>query len=422
MDGEDIHALALAVDGSGRAVFAWEKGAQLTLAEEVSAGDLRLSQGPSIPGRPHLIDVAAGPQGEAVVMWRQAGFLGQSDDDGAIFLSRRPPGGAFQHDATPVSVGNDAYGPRAAIGPSGDILLVFNQWTGEHYAVAWANPSGLEDVPSFATSQSEALSPPTYFSNSPMPAVGADGSLLVSWYQSPGGPLMTYVSERLGRKGALSHPAADDFLSAPGGPIDSHPIANPRPRVHDDGQAAVVWTQEDGEGHVSAFLATRDAAGVWYPPKDLHDTLDAREGYARCIVLTFDRDGALFIAWERDATIEAAVRLADGTWRTPRGVPEMLSTPGARALDPALAAGRDGGVVLVYREAEPGQPYRVKARRWDRARAAFGDTEAISPEVDEDAQAPLIAMGGPDDRAVVAWPSGDSAGAHQRVRFVTLEP
>lgn len=419
--GDESRSLALAVDGSGHAVLAWERDGRVQIAEERD-GTIALSTGPELQGRAHLLELAAGPHGEAVLLWRQAGFTGELESDGAVYLSQRAPGGTFVHPAAPVSEGTNAYEPRAAIGESGDVFMVFNQWTGEHYAVAWSTPTDLSVPASFATSQEEALSPPIFYSNAPVPAVAPDGSLLVSWYQSPGGPLRAYVSERRGRDGAPRPATVDDFLSDPGAPVDSHPIANPKPALFRDGQAAVAWTQEDGEGHVSTYLATRDAAGTWYRPKDLHDALDARRGRARCAQLTFDSEGDLFVVWERDHTIELDVRMADGAWLAPHGAPLTISRVGEMAIDPTVAAGRDGGVLIAYRSSTPGGNFRIVTRRWSPGGLALDPEETISLDADGDAQAPLLAIGGPEDRAVVAWLSGGVAGEHQSVRFVSLDP
>src|SRR4051812_38671537 len=98
---------------------------------------------------------------------------------------------------------------------------------------------------------------------------------------------MVYASERATADGEFSRPGKDDFLSAAGAPVDSHPVANPRPALSESGEAAVVWTQEDGKGNTPVFLATRSNQGVWTRPIGLDDSFSPAVGTARCAQLAF---------------------------------------------------------------------------------------------------------------------------------------
>lgn len=218
---------------------------------------------------------------------------------------------------------------------------------------------------------------------------------------------MVYASERATADGELSRPAKEDFLSPPGAPVDSHPVANPRPSLSESGEAAVVWTQENGKGAIAVFLATRDRQGTWTRPKDLDDSFSPAVGTARCAQLAFSPAGELHVIWYQDRgdgdAVYAARRDASGRWLEDGHHPTRLSAPDAIAYAPALAVGPGGGVVAAFTEETKGQT-RIAARRAGAADQPWSAEEMLSPR-GEAVGDPAVAIG-PGDRAVVAWTQG----------------
>jgi hypothetical protein len=404
----------VAIDGLGRAHFAWARGAETFHAVE-SDGDFEIHEGPALLGFTRQVDLAAGARGEAVVVFRQGGFLGETDQDGAVFTMRFDPDGVTVGDEQPLSAGVNAYEPRVAIGPAGDVVIVWNQWTGEHFGVGHATADRAEDPLSIAADEANVLSQPLFYSNAPRPAVNGDGDAIVTWYQAVDGPLLTFVSERSG-DGPFSRPEPDDSLSPPGLAVAGNGPHNPTPALAEDGRAAVLWMQETGEGHTGAFWALRDAEGAWTRPTSLDDALGPKDGAACCGEVAMNRAGDTVAVWTQDNTIVAVTRTRDGALEPVR----LVSTPGALALDASVSFGEDDAGVLVYRErlTDDGL-FRTVVHPV--VGTEIGAPRVLSEEIAVDVFQPVAAIGGPDDACVVAWREGGLAGDGGELRFVTLE-
>jgi hypothetical protein len=408
-------AASAALDGHGKALLGWEVDAPdlsgIVVAEERAAGVFTL-RSPTIhvvtdpvvanAGQTH---VAAGADGEAVVTWSQGG----GNDIGYIFASARDAAGHWSDPATTsdsFSFQPKATQPFVTTSPRGEWILAWNQWYDLHYGVALADRPPGQATWIRPKQGNDVLSVPIFYSNAPQVALDSRGAGLIVWFQSTGGPLMVYASERATAEGEFSRPAKDDFLSAAGAPVDSHPIANPRPALSEQGEAAVVWTQEDGTGAIPVFLATRGKDGVWSRPTGLSDSFSPAVGTARCAQLAFSPRGELTVLWYQDLgegdAVFAARRDAAGQWLDDGKHPMRLSATDAIAYAPALAVGPGGGVVAAFTEEAKGKA-RIVARRTGSA-LPWSDEEPLSPEGQAVAD-PAVAIG-PGDRAVVAWAQG----------------
>ncbi|MDC0743699.1 hypothetical protein [Polyangium mundeleinium] len=424
ISGPGARRVSASIDGRGRGLFVWDEattpGADvIVVAEETDAGLSLRKPSAVLPGFAGMGVVLGGEAGDAVVSWRQSITGGEGD----VHRSERAPDGTWTDPMSPadrVSFGVRAYEPRLATRPSGEMLQVWNQWfDGSHFGVAIARRRGPGEAWEGPSAEDDVLSPVSFFSNAPQVTVNSRGDALVSWYQSAGSQLMAFMSERLGAEGAFSRPGVDAYLSAPGAPVDNDPVCNPKPALAEDGRGVVVWTQETGQGGVAVYLASRDASGTWTRPADLADTFSRPAGKCRDARAAFDGLGHLYVTWSEDTgtgpVVHLAQRAPDGAWIHPGDRPLVLSTEGAtQAITPVLAVGRDGGVIVVWSE-EVGDHFRVAARRG--SAAGFGLLEVLSPAGDH-ALTPHVAVGGPGDRAVVAWIHGEPTVG--RVLFATL--
>ncbi len=409
-------AVSVAIDGRGKALLGWQVDAPglsgIAVAEEKAAGMFAL-RSPTIQvvtdpivahaGQTH---VAAGADGQAVVTWSQGGAEGAA----YIFASTRDAVGHWTDPETTddsFSFAPRAFQPFVTTSARGEWILAWNQWYDVNFGVALAERRPGEMGWTLPTQGDDVLSVPIFYSNAPRVALDSRGAGLVVWFQSTGGPLMVYASERATADGEFSRPTKEDFLSAAGAPVDSHPIANPRPALSEQGEAAVVWTQEDGTGALPVFLATRGKDGVWSRPTGLDDSFSPAVGTARCAQLAFGPGGELYVIWYQDQgqgdMVFAARRDASGQWLEDGKHPTRLSAKDATAYAPALAVGPRGGVVAVFVEEAKGQA-RIVARRAAAGDLPWGDEERLSP-AGQAVSDPAVEIG-PDDRTVVAWTQG----------------
>lgn len=415
--------IELAIDASGRGIAAWQHVSDLNpravVAEETPSGAWTLrSPGNALPGGGTMLDVIAGPDGSAVVAWKQT-----EGESGMIFKSERSADGIWTDPgdvSARVSYMPTAYEPRFAARNSGETLFVWNQRTSTGYGVALARrPSS--DAPWELPDEGDVLSPPLFFSNGPQIAVNERGDAVVTWYQSTGGPLMVRASERFGEAGSFSRPAPDDIISPPGAPVDSHPIANPIPAVGPSGEAVIAWTQENGAGAIPVYLAARSPEGVWTKPAGLDDSFSVPAGIARCAQPAFGPSGELYVVWYQDQgdgdRVYAARRSPSGEWLETGRNPAVLSSAGEIGITPALAVGPGGAALVAWTE-RSGDRYRVAARRTGMGEA-WGSIEMLSPLEGGDATSPAAVIAGPSDRALIAWVQGDILSAP--VYFATIE-
>jgi hypothetical protein len=360
----------------------------------------------ALEGSANELDVAVEPDGSALLVWRQ--FL---ESNGSIFLSSRDAAGAWSDPpdtSARFSFAPTAYEPRLAVHSSGEVLLVWNQWMSTGFGVALARRapgSSVWELPAFAD---DVLSPKILFSNAPQIAIGVAGDAIVAWYQSTGSHLMVRVSERAGLDAEFSRPSVDDIISAPGGQVDSHPVANPMPAIGPSGEAVIVWTQEDGKGAVPVYIATRDRPGAWSKPRDLDDSFSRPLGTARCVQAAFDAKGELYVTWYQDEgsgnRAYAARRAPSGEWIDGGRTPLLLSTEGAQGITPVLAAGADGAVLVAWAESLDGA-WRIGARRTSLGRP-WGSVEVLSLEMAGAITGLAAATGGPSARMLIGWNQG----------------
>jgi len=424
----------VAVDGRGRGVVGFASTPGLEVLEETAPGSFALHASGGAVGGSVPSDLAAGLDGTVVFAWSVV-----AGSDQALYLSERDALGAWKEPASEAdafSFPTTAYEPRLATNRAGEWILAWNQWRSTpHYGVAVAERASADAPWIMPESRDDVLSMEIYFSNAPVIALNDAGQAIITWYQSLGGPLRAFVSERAGYDGGDPQPPGPagpgaaftrvteaDILSPDGAPVDSDPVAAVKPAIAADGSAAAAWAQENGQGATLVYLATRDAAGIWTRPRDLTDAFSIEVGYARGVQLAFGPGGDLYVVWYQDAgagdAVYAARRRPDGTWAEDGRRPMRLSSEGAAALFPKIAVGPDGGAVVVWQEHVGGGPMRVAARRCGPADAAWGPIEPLSPATGDDAVHPAVAVG-PGDRAVAAWAQGP--GTKQRVMIARVE-
>lgn len=407
----------VAVSGEGEPLATWiqTEGPTGRVVVAEGAGLALRYPGAAVGGAAVQADIAAGPDGGAMVAWKSQ----YPGEEARVFVSERAPGGAWADpsgDEDSFSFLPTAYEPRPVFFPNGDRLVLWNQWMSTGYGVAvaerrgdggWELPANADDV----------LSRHYLFANGPTIAVNERGDALIGWHQSGGAALLAWQSERFGYGGELSHPGPEDYLSVPDTPVDSHPFANVRPALSRDGHGAVAWTQENGKGSMLVYLATRTPEGAWTRPADLDDALSPRLGYARCAQIAFAPSGDLFVVWYQDMgagnRVLAAHRAPDGQWVEPGREPTQLSTPGVEATFPALAVGQEGGVIAAWSERRE-EGWVIAARRRGAAGADWGPIEVLSPPGVGTAAQPDVAIGGDGELAIVGWTQGggDAAAAY----------
>lgn len=403
----------IALDDDSRVVVTWvqpqDAGTRVLIAEQTDDETFVVrSPGEALPGNGSSPSLTTDATGRALLAWRQ-----HEGDAGTVHYTERNADGNWDTNPepadVPLSFPPNAYEPRVAYGDDGETLIVYNQWTGTNFGVAIASRAAGDDGPIKGPgSGQDVVSPPVLFSNAPIPAVASNGDAIITWYQSPDTDLMTFVSERFGVDGEFSTPAADAFISAPGGAVDSHAEANPSPAIHDRGSAVVAWTQDNAQGHSPVYLASRDGWGEWTTPAGLDDSFSVPNGAARCVQTAFGGDGSLLVTWfEEDPSqrfsVHAAYRAPDGEWIDGPREAVQLSADGADGIHPAVAVGDEGQALVAFAE-RSGDRWDLVVRRRNPGGSAWIAPEVLSADLAGDASEPTVAYNG--NAFVVAWVHG----------------
>ena len=400
----------LFIDSNGAALASWGSPtpsglSEMEIGEELSRGFwVSHPVSTALAGRTGSSYLAIGPDATAMFIWVEALL------DEGIYVSERDSFGRWK-DPVPgdsLSFPRGAVEPSIASSPSGEWLAVWSQFTTTGTGAALARRRSFADPWERPAAQDDVLSVPIFFVNAALIATDPHGDALIAWYQSNGGTLKTWVSERKGPGGAFTRPGMNDFLSPPEAPVASGKPDNPMPALGPRGEAAVVWSQEDGAGQTSVYLATREPGGPWQKPNGLGDTFSPHAGITRGAVLAFGPQGDLHVVWsQRDKgneVVYAARRAPNGHWIDRGTSPVQLSSPGTLAYSPALAIGPEGGVVVAWMETI-GTRSRVLARRTGSDRRTWTAIEPLSDDALGNAGGPVVAVG-PGDRALCGWTQG----------------
>lgn len=407
---EEASAIALAIDARGDLVVAASGAdgghARVRVLEERS-GALTPRTWPS--DLDVVVDMPAldvGPSGEAAIAVR-AGPDGATAD---VLVATRDAAGVW-HEPTrseTTSLPPRAYEPRVAFTPSGALVVVMNQGAASRsgYGVRVCQAASAASPLACPETADDVLSLPTFFSNRPRPALGARGGGVISWYQSLGGPLRAFVSQRASEQEAFAAVTEEDAVSLPDTPVDSG--APPTSAASADGTGVVAWGQEDGRGGVAVYVAIRRPDGAIERPTSERDRISRGDQPARQVEAAIAEDGTIFVAWAGRTDAHEHVwlaRIAPGRAAAQARV-DLVSPLEIEASAPALAVSTRGELAIAYVE-HGAQSERLWLRRGD-LEGALDEAERVVESRHVGSAA--LAFGRASRRFAIGWV--DASGAH----------
>jgi hypothetical protein len=382
LPGENVFSPRIAIDGDNNAIAVWAgEGGRIHTARRPDNGTF---------GSPSALSAASGTAfdpdivfdngGNALVAWART-----VDGVARIETSSRPRGGSFDNPQAVSRAGEDAFEPRLAVDDSA--AVVWSEHVGESLRVqgAFRPKDGQFGGP-------QTLSEPGDNSFGPDLAMDNGGDVLAAWtrVEFSGFSLVQFSSRprvgSFGESSALSAPQTGSF----------------EPQVATDrlGNSIAVWTvdsdlaSDSNPTYVEAAYAP--AGGRFETPLVLSDA--ANVAYQPHIA--FESDGDATVVWTEEDSgklrVKARFRPAGNGW-----IPAApLSAAGDDAFDPQVAAGR--GTVVVWSETD-GTDATVKAAAKPED-ASFLPPQTISRDAEE-AHAPQVAVA-KDGTAVAAWYAG----------------
>ena len=268
-------------------------------------------------------------------------------------------------------------------------------------AKTWTRPANLTDN----------ISPDGQHAAYPQVAMDANGNALVVWQQvDVGGTYgQIFVSEY--RNGSWTHPASLTDNISP----DGQYAADPQAAMDANGNALVVWGQNDGTANCGGNACTQIFVseyrnGSWTHPASLTDNISPDGQGAQAPQVAMDANGNAVVVWKQGDGATQQIFTSEyrgGKWTHPANLSDNISPDGRYAFYyPQVAMGDNGDAVVVWVQDSGtyAQTFVSEYRNGSWTHPA-SLTDNISPD-GQGAQAPQVAMDA-NGNAVVVWKQGD---------------
>jgi hypothetical protein len=379
--GQDALAAQVGLDAAGNAVAVWRRfngsNSIVQVSERPAGGSWSEPEDLSALGQNALHpQLAVGPAGDAVVVWRGGGV------NGIIKAAVRPAGDDWSAPKDLSTAGPNGELPRVVVDATGDAVAVWLHSTflpgdaSTFIVQAATRPAGGD------WSEPEDLADQQHNLDGPKIAMNAAGAAIAVWHARVGSDNVYQAAIR---------PPGGDW-AGPEDIADAAPgEAAPQVALGPAGDAVVVWA-----GLFSGIVeaSERPAGGAWSEPEDL----SAAGGEATSPRVAMDATGDAVAAWQRSdgssSIVQVSERPAGGGWSEP----EDVSAAGQDASAPQIALNPVGDAVAVWQRWDgSNEIVQASARRvgnpWSPAQdlSAAGGS-AFTPAVAIDATGGAVAV------------------------------
>jgi hypothetical protein len=243
------------------------------------------------------------------------------------------------------SGGGDSEESNSAMDNNGNAIIVWSQSDGAYYHIyksecrggAWSYPSSLDNY----------ISPAGTDARNPVVAMDNNGNAVIAWEQSNGDYLQIYKSEY--RNGAWTHPAGlSDGISP-----DGDDARFPQVAMDDNNNAIIVWRQYDEYVDTQIFKSEY-RGGFWTHPRNRYDHISPDEENAYNPQVAMDNNGNAIIVWEQDDSLNVSQifksEYRGGFWTHPAGLYDSISFSGKFAYNPQVAMDNHSNAVIVWEQ------------------------------------------------------------------------
>jgi hypothetical protein len=173
---------------------------------------------------------------------------------------------------------------------NGNAVITWSQFDGgnrqifksEYRNGAWTHPSGLSDN----------ISPDGQGASNPVVAMDDNGSAIITWVQNDGSNMQIFKSEY--RNGAWTHPSSLSDNISP----DGQDAARPWVGMDDNGSAIITWVQNDGSN--MQIFVSEYRNGAWTHPSGLSDNISPDDQNADWPRVAMDNNGNAIIVWNQN--------------------------------------------------------------------------------------------------------------------------
>lgn len=320
----------VAMNSAGQALAVWINLSSQRVVEAAGRtpqGNWEAADQISIPGYSATdLDVAIDPAGNAVAVWTQY----DETSDYIVEAAVRSPAGEWEPAVELSEAGNNAWEPKAAIDPAGNVVVAWYRWNDDGDTIVQV----AEKKPGQDWSEPKDLSAGGAKARSPEIVVSA-GRAVVAWERAE-------VVEASARKsGGAWQPPVE--VSGPGSRA-------PAVGIDQEGNALAIWSSGPELSLRNAEVASLPLGGSWTTPIILSERLPAEGGQPQVAVDPVGRAMAVWTAWDGTAPIiESASGTVAGGWSSPI----TISPQDAWARHAQVAMDGAGNAAAVWKAYEP---------------------------------------------------------------------
>jgi phage terminase large subunit-like protein len=395
----DANEPQVVVDPSGNAVAIWYQwdGSNYTIYSnryDALSGMWGTAQAiESNTGGAYDPQVAIDLDGNAVAIWYQ-----RDGSNYTIYSNRYDALSGMWGTAQAIeSNTGGAYDPQVAIDSSGNAVAVWYRYDGSYWSIYSNRYDALSDM--WGTAQ--AIEGNTGHAYYPQVAVDPDGNAVAVWTEDDGGNYNIYSN----RYDALSC----TWGTAQAIEGNTGNAYYPQVAVDPDGNAVAVWYQWDGT-YYTIYSNRYDAlSGTWGTVQAIES--NTRDAFAPQVAV--DPDGNATVVWcQEDGTYYTIYSnrydAVSGTW----GTAQAIEGNTLEAASPQVAVDLDGNAVAVWNQWD-GTYYTIYSNRYNAALGTWGTAQAIEGNA-EDAYYPQVAVD-PMSNAVAVWLQFDNDGIYYSI-------
>ncbi|HRU55064.1 MAG TPA: hypothetical protein P5245_11230, partial [Candidatus Sumerlaeia bacterium] len=233
-------------------------------------------------------------------------------------------------------------------------------------------------------------------------AMDDKGNAIIVWQQSDGSKNQIFMSEYRG--GVWTHPGGlSDNISPDGQDAD-----NPQVAMDNNGNAIIVWKQYEGSSSNQIFMSEY-RNGVWIHPQNISDYISIVHQNAHDPQVAMDDNGNAIIVWMQNDGANDQIFMSEyrrGAWKHPASRSDNISPDKQSAYLPQVAMDNNENAVIVWQQIDGSKRQIFKSECWGGVwKHPSGLSDNISPDGQE-GLGPQVAM---DDNgnAIIVWQQFD---------------
>ncbi len=205
---------------------------------------------------------------------------------------------------------------------------------------------------------------------------------------------------------AWDHPdSLNDNISPDGQNANSPQVAM------NNGNAVIVWVQDDNDGNRQIFKS-EFRNGIWVHPSSIDDNISPDGTGCNDAHVAMDRNGNTVIIWVQYDGVNSQIfksEYRNGEWKHPSSTADNISPDGSDCYDPQVAIDDNGNTLIIWEQSDGADMQIFKSEyRSDSWNHPTSLSDNISPDGQDVNSQPQVAMDN-SGNAIILWSQSDGA-------------